>query len=442
MSSALETISEDHCGIWRLMTALEELSRRLEVSRRQPELELLGLIFDYLERYVEQVHQPKEESLLYSALRRRSHDSGQMIADFEREHAAGPGLLAELRIGLGRLAQDDRGCMEEFLAALRAYVGMMQDHIKREETVLFPVARQALREDDWHLIDAAFVAHQADLEAVRADFRALMSRIVNLAPTPIGLGLARPVEPPTQAQPTAPAAQALLQIRGLSSQYGRIAALREVTLEIPSGQLVALVGANGAGKTTLLRTISGLQPVSQGSVRFDGLDITRLRADQRVRLGICHVPEGRQVFGPLSVADNLRLGAYTGRNRKLIAEDLERMYAMFPILRQKAQLAAGTLSGGQQQMLAMARALMGRPRLLLLDEPSMGLAPRLVEEIFNAVIEMRRQSITIFLIEQNAHAALAIADHAYVIEAGKIVLSGSGKALLKNDRVREAYLGI
>jgi len=202
------------------------------------------------------------------------------------------------------------------------------------------------------------------------------------------------------------------------------------------------VGANGAGKTTLLRCISGVQAASAGRVRFGGEDITRLRPEKRVRLGICHVPEGRQVFGPLSVADNLRLGAYARRDRIGIAEDLERMYAMFPILRQKAHLPAGMLSGGQQQMLAIGRALMGRPRLLLLDEPSMGLAPLLVEEIFNAIIELRRQAMTIFLVEQNAHAALAIADQAYVIETGKVVLSGSGAALLKNDRVREAYLGI
>jgi len=202
------------------------------------------------------------------------------------------------------------------------------------------------------------------------------------------------------------------------------------------------VGANGAGKTTLLRTISGVQRASGGSVLFCGQDITRLRPDRRVRLGICQVPEGRQVFGPLSVADNLRLGAYTGGDRKRIAQDLERMYAMFPVLEQKSHLPAGTLSGGQQQMLAMARALMGRPRLLLLDEPSMGLAPLLVGEIFNAIIELRKQAMTIFLVEQNAHAALAIADYAYVIETGQVVLEGSGRDLLQNERVRKAYLGI
>ncbi len=234
----------------------------------------------------------------------------------------------------------------------------------------------------------------------------------------------------------------LLEIRGLSAGYGRIDAVRNVSLTVARGQLVALVGANGAGKTTLLRAISGVHKISGGSVLFEGRDITRRRPAERVRLGICQVPEGRQVFGPLSVADNLLLGAFTACDRRLVADDMERMYTLFPILKQKAAQAAGTLSGGQQQMLAMARALMGRPRLLLLDEPSMGLAPLLVREILAAVDDLRRQGITIFLIEQNAQAALSIADRGHVIESGELVLSGSGEELLGNEQVRKAYLGI
>jgi len=234
----------------------------------------------------------------------------------------------------------------------------------------------------------------------------------------------------------------LLAVRGLRSHYGPIEVLHDVSFTVGREQLVVLVGANGAGKTTLLRALSGVQKVTGGQIEFDHQDITGMRADKRVRLGVCHVPEGRRVFGPLSVEDNLRLGAYGRPRARDVADDLERMYAMFPILKQKAKLPAGTLSGGQQQMLAMARALMGHPRLLLLDEPSMGLAPLLIQEIFNAVVELRKQAMTILLVEQNAHAALAIADRAYVIETGKVVLSGSGKELLENERVREAYLGM
>jgi branched-chain amino acid transport system ATP-binding protein len=233
----------------------------------------------------------------------------------------------------------------------------------------------------------------------------------------------------------------VLQIQGLHSHYGPIQALHGVDIEVRQGQLVALVGANGAGKTTLLRAISGVQPASGGTIRFDGADITRMSADQRVRAGICQVPEGRQVFGPMSVEDNLRLGAYT-RPKSELAGDLERVYALFPVLKEKRSLTAGMLSGGQQQMLAMARALMGHPKLLLLDEPSMGLAPLLIKEIFRIVENLRDQGITIFLVEQNAHAALAIADIGYVIETGGIVLSGPGPELLDNEQVQSAYLGM
>jgi branched-chain amino acid transport system ATP-binding protein len=233
----------------------------------------------------------------------------------------------------------------------------------------------------------------------------------------------------------------MLQIRSISSRYGRIEALHGIDLDVKQGQLVALVGANGAGKTTLLRTISGVQPASAGSIHLFGRDITRLPPNERVRLGICQVPEGRHVFGPMSIEDNLRLGAYT-RARNNLDADLERMYELFPILKEKRALPAGTLSGGQQQMLAMARALMGQPTLLLLDEPSMGLAPLLVEETFRVVKHLKSEGITIFLVEQNAHAALSIADIGYVMETGHTILTGTGESLLNNEQVKQAYLGM
>jgi branched-chain amino acid transport system ATP-binding protein len=241
-----------------------------------------------------------------------------------------------------------------------------------------------------------------------------------------------------QAQAQAPA---VLEISGLTSHYGRIQALHGIDLQVGHGQLVAVVGANGAGKTTLMRTISGVQPASAGTVRYDGGDITRLSPDRRVRAGICQVPEGRQVFGPMSVEDNLRIGGYT-RSRDRMKEDIEQMYGLFPVLKEKRSLPAGTLSGGQQQMLAMARALMGRPKLLLLDEPSMGLAPLLIAETFRIVADLRDRGITILLVEQNAHAALSIADIGYVMETGSISISGPGSELLENDEVKAAYLGM
>ncbi len=233
----------------------------------------------------------------------------------------------------------------------------------------------------------------------------------------------------------------LLEIGGLTSHYGRIQALKGIDLNVAEGELLALVGANGAGKTTLLRAISGVQAASGGFIRFAGADITRASPSARVRMGISQVPEGRQVFGPMAVEDNLRLGGYT-RPAAEIEADIERMYAMFPVLKEKRREPAGTLSGGQQQMLAMTRALMARPRLLLLDEPSMGLAPLLVADIFRAVRALKEAGTTIFLVEQNAHAALSIADRGYVLETGRIVLQDSGRALLANERVKDAYLGV
>ena len=233
----------------------------------------------------------------------------------------------------------------------------------------------------------------------------------------------------------------LLFVKGVTSHYGRIQALHGVDIKVNAGQLVALVGANGAGKTTLLRSISGVQAASAGRIDFLQQDISRMVASQRVRAGISQVPEGRQVFAPMTVEDNLRLGAFT-RSKAEIDQGLMAMYELFPMLKDKRQQAAGILSGGQQQMLAMARALMAKPKLLLLDEPSMGLAPLIVREIFQLIQKLRDQGITILVVEQNARAALSIADQGYVMELGRIVMSGPGQELLRDDKIKQAYLGM
>ncbi len=230
----------------------------------------------------------------------------------------------------------------------------------------------------------------------------------------------------------------MLEVDQLQSHYGRIPALAGVSLRVDAGELVALVGANGAGKTTLLRTLSGVQPSSGGTIRFDGQDLARLNARQRLQLGIVQVPEGRQVFGPLSVLDNLRLGAFARGSQSALPGVLE----MFPALAQKRNELAGNLSGGQQQMLAIGRALMANPRLLLLDEPSMGLAPRLVSEIFARVAALKELGTTILLVDQNARAALNVAGRGYVMETGRIELEGLAADLLHDPQVQQAYLGL
>jgi branched-chain amino acid transport system ATP-binding protein len=233
----------------------------------------------------------------------------------------------------------------------------------------------------------------------------------------------------------------VLEATDLQSAYGRILALKGVSLRVETGEITALVGGNGAGKTTLLRCLSGVQPVGAGRVTFQGDDITAWSPHRRVAAGIAQSPEGRQVFGPLSVEDNLRLGAFR-RGRADTETGLDRVFAMFPILKEKRALQAAGLSGGQQQMLAIGRALMSQPRLLLLDEPSMGLAPVLVDQILEAVVALKRAGVTVLLVEQNASAALAIADRGYVIETGRIAHRGTGAALLHDPAVREAYLGV
>jgi len=232
----------------------------------------------------------------------------------------------------------------------------------------------------------------------------------------------------------------VLEVSNLHSAYGRIEVLRGVSLEVRAGEIVALIGSNGAGKTTLLRALSGVQPITKGEIRFRGERVDRLPPHRRVERGMTQSPEGRQVFGPLSVADNLRLGAYMRRDKD-IENDRDRIFEMFPVLREKRFQAAGGLSGGQQQMLAIGRALMGKPKLLLLDEPSLGLSPILVDQILAAVVSLKANGIAVLLVEQNASAALEIADRAYVMETGRIVSTGEGSMLLSDPKVKAAYLG-
>ena len=233
----------------------------------------------------------------------------------------------------------------------------------------------------------------------------------------------------------------MLSIENVTSAYGRIEVLHGVTLHVDPGEIVTLIGANGAGKTTLMHAISGVQPIIGGAIKFDGQPIEHRPAHERVAIGISQVPEGRQVFAPLSVLDNLRLGAWTCRDSDQ-ESTLARVCALFPMLAAILDMPAGALSGGQQQMLAIGRALMAKPRLLLLDEPSMGLAPNLVDQLLTVIRTLRDDSLTILLVEQNARAALAIADRAYVLETGRVTLSGPAAEIQADRRVREAYLGI
>ncbi|MBD5547467.1 MAG: ABC transporter ATP-binding protein [Lachnospiraceae bacterium] len=234
---------------------------------------------------------------------------------------------------------------------------------------------------------------------------------------------------------------AMLEIKDLEVYYGMIQAIKGVSFEVNEGEVIALIGANGAGKTTILHTITGLLEAKRGSVSFDGKDVTKIPAHKIVSMGMAHVPEGRRVFANLSVLQNLKMGAYTRKDKNEIDETLKTVYKRFPRLEERQNQLAGTLSGGEQQMLAMGRALMSHPRIILMDEPSMGLSPIFVNEIFDIIKEVSASGTTVLLVEQNAKKALSISDRAYVLETGKIVLSGNADDLLNNDSIKKAYLG-
>lgn len=234
---------------------------------------------------------------------------------------------------------------------------------------------------------------------------------------------------------------ALLEVEDLRVAYGKIEAVKGISFKVDAGQVVTLIGTNGAGKTTTLRTLSGLLKPSGGSIRFEGKDLSKVPAHKVVSLGLAHSPEGRHIFPRMSIEDNLRLGAYLRDDKAGIAKDIQRAYDLFPILGERRRQAAGTLSGGEQQMLAMGRALMSQPKLLMLDEPSMGLSPIMMQKIMATITELKAQGTTILLVEQNAQAALSLADQGYVMEVGKITLTGSGQELLHDESVRKAYLG-
>ncbi len=233
----------------------------------------------------------------------------------------------------------------------------------------------------------------------------------------------------------------MLEIKDLNVFYGAIHALKGISLTVDEGELVSLIGANGAGKTTTLHTISGLLPAASGSITLDGKDLQKVAPNKIIGMGLAHVPEGRHVFARMTVEENLRMGAYIIKDQKKISENLENVYSHFPRLKERSRQLAGTLSGGEQQMLATGRALMTNPRIVLMDEPSMGLSPLLVKEIFSIIQELHESGITILLVEQNAKMALAVADRAYVLETGSISMSGKAAELAEDDRVRKAYLG-
>jgi len=435
MIKALEKIQAEHRSMWQILNVLEESTK---AARRGdvPEWGLVNLVLEYLETFIDKVHHPKEDEHLFSALASRSEDARDLIEDLQGQHEQEAERLGRLR---AVLVDEDPDVMV-FAKAAEDYIDFQREHMRQEEGELFPLARKHLTELDWREIENAFANNKDPLfgQHTHEKYAVLRSRITLLAQPPLGLG-------GTSASATRVRADAkpLLELLDVSAHYGSVAALRSVSMQVGKGQLVALVGSNGAGKTTLLRTISGLRTSSGGRMLFEGRDLSQIKPAQRVAAGIAHVPEGRQVFATLSVEDNLALGGYSRTNeRAAVRRETDRIYDIFPVLRDKRKVHAGTLSGGQQQMLAIGRAMMAKPRLMLLDEPSMGLSPLLVSEVFDVINRLQQEGMTILIVEQNAAAVLAMADFGYVLESGEITHSGEGGVLRDNEDVKRAYLGI
>jgi branched-chain amino acid transport system ATP-binding protein len=431
---ALRIITDEHQNLWRIAITLDRSPTRSTAAARSKRLFHLGV------RLHRPVHGPrhhaKEDSYLFPsccAARRSRRNLDRLQA----EHRNGPDVLRDLRAKLAATAGGEANAA--FTTALRSYAQAVKSHVRSEEKDVMPLAREALTADDWAEIDKAFLDNDDPLfgSKARAEFRELFHRIVNLAPESIGLG----GHSGGALQTDRPGGRRAAQDRG----HGKLLRPHQGAEGHRPRSAAGRTGCPGRRQRRRQDHLPA-HPVRRAADERRPHHLRRrghLRPALRPAHAPRHLPEpgGRQVFGPLSIEDNLRLGAYT-QPKGQVEGDLERVYAMFPILKEKRHLPAGTLSGGQQQMLAIGRALMGRPKMLLLDEPSMGLAPLLVEEVFNVVKALKAEGMTIFLVEQNAFAALAIADRGYVLETGHITLTGTGQELISNEQVRAAYLGM
>jgi branched-chain amino acid transport system ATP-binding protein len=337
---ALTIISQEHSNMWRLATTLDHVASDMQAISPS-ETAFFEAALDYITQFVDRMHHPKEDDFLFRLLRLRSAEAAEVLDALEADHSQGPENLAQLRAKLAAAAQGQLP-VAALAVAIKHYTDGLKSHIKTEEKHVLPLARKVLLPQDWAEIDQAFRTHSDPVfgDQAKAEFRELFHRIASLAPDSVGLGASSVGSLQASAAPAHPV---LLKVEGLESCYGRIKALKGITLEVRRGETVALVGANGAGKTTFLRAISGVQSISAGSIHFDGEDISKLRSDKRMRRGICQSPEGRQVFGPLSIEDNLRLGAYT-QPKHQVAGDMEKIFTMFPILKEKRALPAGTPS--------------------------------------------------------------------------------------------------
>lgn len=425
MNGAIRVIIAEHGGIWRVLDILEQLQRQMNMEDQAPDAELIHTILDYLQSFSHRIHLDGKDILLHQLLRERVPEAEALLSRQTEDHLIGAVRIAELRGLLDRCAANYPEGRDLFSKQLSRFIFALRKHIKREEGIVVPLAREHLLEADWLALVSSRDQDDDPLfgRQVREEFSALREKISQMTPESI-IGHNPAVSKPAPIMGN----DTLLKVEGASCQFEESIALEGVSFEVESGDIVAVMGEDGSGKSSLFKAICGLQELSSGSVTFSGLDISRMPADKRVYAGIVHVPEGRQVFGPMSIEDNILLGCYSRKMDASVYSDLEVIYEGFPLLRKQRHQMAGSLSAGEQQLLAMARGLMAKPKLLLIDEPYSDLSPDMVKEVSSVIRRAKKDGITLMLSERKRGFASELANRHFEMRKGILLDVEKAKA--------------
>lgn len=425
MNGAIRVIIAEHGGIWRVLDILEQLQRQMNMEDQAPDAELIHTILDYLQSFSHRIHLDGKDILLHQLLRERVPEAEALLSRQTEDHLIGAVRIAELRGLLDRCAANYPEGRDLFSKQLSRFIFALRKHIKREEGIVVPLAREHLLEADWLALVSSRDQDDDPLfgRQVREEFSALREKISQMTPESI-IGHNPAVSKPAPIMGN----DTLLKVDGASCQFEESIALEGVSFEVESGDIVAVMGEDGSGKSSLFKAICGLQELSSGSVTFSGLDISRMPADKRVYAGIVHVPEGRQVFGPMSIEDNILLGCYSRKMDASVYSDLEVIYEGFPLLRKQRHQMAGSISAGEQQLLAMARGLMAKPKLLLIDEPYSDLSPDMVKEVSSVIRRAKKDGITLMLSERKRGFASELANRHFEMRKGILLDVEKAKA--------------
>ncbi len=414
MNGAIRVIIAEHGGIWRVLDILEQLQRQMNMEDQAPDAELIHTILDYLQSFSHRIHLDGKDILLHQLLRERVPEAEALLSRQTEDHLVGAVRIAELRGLLDRCASRYPEGRDLFSKQLSRFIFALRKHIKREEGIVVPLAREHLLETDWLALVSSRDQDDDPLfgRQVREEFCALREKISQMTPESI-IG-----HNPVPAKPVNLSSNTLLKVEDASCQFEESIALKSVSFEVEAGDIVAVQGEDGSGKSSLFKAICGLQELATGSVTFSGLDISRMPADKRVYNGIVHVPEGRQVFGPMSIEDNILLGSYSRKMDASVYSDLEVIYEGFPLLRKQRHQMAGSLSAGEQQLLAMARGLMAKPKLMLIDEPYSDLPPDMVKEVSAVIRKAKKEGITLMISERKKSFASELANRHFEMKKG------------------------